>query len=92
MKEFLKALSGRAEFLIVVLGAFGLFLLSNLILLFDPSALASVPPITNEQLQQTVYYEIVALTVLGAFLHAGNGRWSDWASASICVTPSSAWS
>ncbi len=70
MKEFLKALSGRAEFLIVVLGAFGLFLLSNLILLFDPSAMASVPPITNDQLQQTVYYEIVALTVLGAFLRA----------------------
>lgn len=70
MKEFLKALSGRAEFLIVVLGAFGLFLLSNLILLFDPSALASMPPITNEQLLQTVYYEIVALSVLGAFLHA----------------------
>ncbi len=70
MKEFLKALSGRAEFLIVVLGAFGLFLLSNLVLLLDPSAISAVPPITNDQLQQTVYYEIVALSVLGAFLRA----------------------
>ncbi len=86
MKEFLKALSGRTEFLIVVLGAFGLFLLSNLILLFDPAALAAMPPITNEQLLQTIYYEIVALAVLGAFLRARNGRSSGSGSARICAT------
>jgi len=70
MKEFLRALSGRAEFLIVVLGAFGLFLLSNLVLLFDPSALSSVPPITNDELRGTIYYELVTLALLGGFLNA----------------------
>ena len=74
MKEFLRTLSGRAEFLIVVFGAFGLLLLSNLILLLDPAALAALPPITNEQLQQNIYYEIMALVVLGAFLRAR--KWS----------------
>jgi len=70
MKEFLRALSGRAEFLIVVSGAFGLFLLSNLVLLFDPSGLSSLPPITNDELRGTIYYELVALALLGGFLNA----------------------
>jgi uncharacterized protein len=68
MKEYLRALSGRAEFLIVVLGAFGLFLLSNLVVLLNPGVMADVPPIDNAQLNSLVVHELVVLGVLGAFL------------------------
>ena len=68
MKEYLRALSGRAEFLIVVLGAFGLFLLSNLVVLLNPDVVADVPPIDNAQLNSLVVHELVVLGVLGAFL------------------------
>jgi uncharacterized protein len=68
MKEYLRALSGRAEFLIVVLGAFGLFLLSNLVVLLNPEVMADVPPIDNAQLNSLVAHELVVLFVLGAFL------------------------
>ena len=72
MKEFLKALSGRTEFLVVVLGAFGVFLLSNLVLLIDPVALSAEAPITNEGLQGLIVYELVVMAILGAFLRARN--------------------
>jgi membrane protease YdiL (CAAX protease family) len=72
MKEFLKALSSRTEFLVVVLGAFGLFLLSNVVILLDPAALAASGAITNEGLQSLIVYELVVLGVLGAFLRARN--------------------
>jgi membrane protease YdiL (CAAX protease family) len=68
MKEYLRALSGRAEFLIVVMGAFGLFLLSNLVVLLNPDVVAEVPPIDNAQLNSLVAHELVVLLVLGAFL------------------------
>jgi membrane protease YdiL (CAAX protease family) len=66
MKEFLKALSGRAEFLIVVFGAFGLFVLSNIVLMFNP--IGEVPPIDNAQLNSLIVYELIVLAVLGTFL------------------------
>src|SRR5688572_21717970 len=68
MKEYLRALSGRAEFLIVILGAFGLFLLSNLVVLLNPEVVADVPPIDNAQLNSLVVHELVVLDVLGVFL------------------------
>src|SRR5690242_9907030 len=68
MKDYLRALSGRAEFLIVVLGAFGLFFLSNLVVLLNPDVVAEVPPIDNAQLNSLVVHELIVLFVLGAFL------------------------
>jgi membrane protease YdiL (CAAX protease family) len=70
MKDYLRALSGRAEFLIVVVGAFGLFVLSNLVVLLNPELVANAPPIDNAQLNSLVAHEIVVLLVLGAFLRA----------------------
>jgi len=70
MKEFVQKLSPRAEFLIVVVGAFGLFVYSSLVVLLEPSAREAIPPITNDDLWQTVYYEVFALALLGGFLRA----------------------
>jgi uncharacterized protein len=70
MKEYLRALSGRAEFLIVVMGAFGLFFLSNLVVLVNPEALAKAPPIDNAQLNSVIAHEVVVLVLLGLFLRA----------------------
>lgn len=70
MKDFVRALSGRAEFLVVVIGAFGLFLLSNVILLFDPSAMPQDAGITNESLRSLAVYELLVMAMLGAFLNA----------------------
>jgi len=74
MKEFLRNLSARAEFLIVVVGAFGLLVLTSLVVLIDPSAMPAMPPITNDDLWQSVYYEVFALAVLGSFL--GARKWT----------------
>jgi membrane protease YdiL (CAAX protease family) len=81
MKEYLRALSGRAEFLIVVLGAFGLFLLSNLVVLLNPDVVAKVPPIDNAQLNSLVAHELVVLVVLGAFL-----RMRGWTAEKLGVS------
>jgi uncharacterized protein len=70
MKDYLKALSPRAEFLIVVLGAFGLFFLSNLVILLNPEAVAEVPPIDNARLNGLIAHEVVVLLALGLFLRA----------------------
>jgi membrane protease YdiL (CAAX protease family) len=70
MKQFLKALSGRAEFLIVVLGSIGLSLLSNLQVLLDPEIAAKAPGIGNDLLYANVFYELFVLVWLGAFMRA----------------------
>jgi uncharacterized protein len=70
MKEFLRALSARAEFMVIVLGAFGLSLLSNIVLLFNPAALGETAPIDNAQLNTLIVYELIVLAMLGAFLKA----------------------
>jgi uncharacterized protein len=70
MKEFLRALSARAEFVIVIVTAFGLSVLANLIYLFDPAAFAGVSAITDESLKSLVVEELVLLALLGSFLKA----------------------
>lgn len=68
MKQFVQALSGRAEFLIVVLGSLGLFLLTNLQVVLDPGIADKVPPFTNETLISNLVYEIFVLSWLGVFM------------------------
>lgn len=68
MKQFVQALSGRAEFLIVVLGSIGLSLLSNLQVLLDPAIADNAPPFSNELLFANVFYDIFVLAWLGAFM------------------------
>ena len=70
MKQFVQALSGRAEFLIVVLGSLGLTLLSNLQLVLDPGIADQLPPFTNETLIANLVYEIFVLVWLSAFMKA----------------------
>jgi membrane protease YdiL (CAAX protease family) len=68
MKQFVQALSGRAEFLIVVLGSLGLTLLSNLQLVLDPALADQLPPFNNEILISNLVYELFVLLWLSAFL------------------------
>ena len=71
MVALLRKLSPRAEFLLVVLFAFGSAIFGNVLLvLFAASGvpLGGEPAITDESLRYTVVYEIVVLAVLGAFL------------------------
>ena len=68
MKQFVQALSGRAEFLIVVLGSLGLLLLTNLQVLLDPGLAAQAPPFTNEALISNLIYEVFVLAWLGLFM------------------------
>ena len=68
MKQFVQALSGRAEFLIVVLGSIGVSLLSNFAVLLSPEIANDVQPFNNESLVGTLIYEIFVLAWLGAFM------------------------
>jgi membrane protease YdiL (CAAX protease family) len=68
--QFVQALSGRAEFLIVVLGSLGLTLLSNLQLVLDPAIADQLPPFNNEILVSNLVYEIFVLLWLSAFMKA----------------------
>jgi uncharacterized protein len=68
MKQFVQALSGRAEFLIVVLGSLGLLLLTNLQVVLDPGLAAQAPPFTNEALISNLIYEVFVLAWLGVFM------------------------
>jgi membrane protease YdiL (CAAX protease family) len=70
MKQFVKALSGRAEFLIVVLGSIGLSLLSNLQVVLDPDIADKAPGFSNDLLFANVYYELFVLVWLGTFMKA----------------------
>ena len=70
MKQFVQALSGRAEFLIVVLGSLGLSLLSNLQVVLDPGIVDKLPPFTNDTLISNLMYELFVLAWLGIFMRA----------------------
>jgi uncharacterized protein len=70
MKQFVQALSGRAEFLIVVLGSLGLTLLSNLQLVLDPAIVDQLPPVNNEILISNLVYKLFVLLWLSAFMKA----------------------
>jgi uncharacterized protein len=68
MKQFVQALSGRAEFLIVVLGSLGLTLLSNLQLVLDPALVDQLPAFNNEILVSNLIYELFVLLWLSVFM------------------------
>ncbi len=70
MKQFVQALSGRAEFLIVVFGSLGLLLLTNLQVILDPALADKAPPFTNEALISNLVYELFVLMWLGVFMKA----------------------
>lgn len=70
MKQFVQALSGRAEFLIVVLGSLGLTLLSNLQLVLDPGIADQLPAFNNEILVSNLVYELFVLLWLSIFMKA----------------------
>jgi membrane protease YdiL (CAAX protease family) len=85
MKEYLRALSGRTEFAIVIFGAFGLFLPGNVAALFggDTASPAHHSAITTAYLQFLIVYELIALACLGGFLTT-----RGWTLGRIGVTPS----
>lgn len=65
MGSYIKAISPRSEFTIVVLVAFGYFMLSSILAAFirDPS-----PHISQVHLQTVLIYELVMIAVLWKFL------------------------
>jgi hypothetical protein len=66
MHYFIQNLSGRAEYAIVLLSAFGYFILSSILLLLHPT---SIPPISQHDLEHLLIYESVILVLLCTFLH-----------------------
>jgi membrane protease YdiL (CAAX protease family) len=66
MRQFLQKLPLPVEFLLVVLGAFGLLILVSLLQMFRPIAPADV---SDEGLKSLVRYEVLVLAVLLTFLH-----------------------
>jgi membrane protease YdiL (CAAX protease family) len=71
MWKYVRQLSGRAEFIIVVVGAFGLVLPSSVWHLFvPPSVSGERAQITTAGLQQLIVYEVLVCAVLGSFLRA----------------------
>jgi membrane protease YdiL (CAAX protease family) len=66
------ALSAKAEFTIVTLGAFGYFSIISVCLAFNPSAL---PPISQHSLHGLLVFESVVLLLLVLFLHLRGWTW-----------------
>lgn len=80
MKHYIRALSPRLEFGIVVVGAFGLFVAGSVLAFFDPSGPV---PISNGQLQSVIIYELAVAAILLTFL-----RIREWTLQSFGVDPS----
>jgi uncharacterized protein len=80
VKHYIRALSPRVEFGIVVGGAFGFFVAGSVLAFFDPSGPV---PISNGQLQSVIVYELVAAAILLTFLRVRN-----WTLQSLGVSPS----
>jgi membrane protease YdiL (CAAX protease family) len=66
MRQYLKSLSSRSEFAIVVLGAFGPFIVSSLLIAAHPGG---SPPISNAHLLSLLIHEPIILIALCCFLH-----------------------
>src|SRR5262245_18251671 len=65
VKQYIRAMSPRAEFTVVILVAFGYFMLGSVLSVFAPSA---EPPISEAGLRFLVAYEVVVFVALGTFL------------------------
>ena len=76
MKDSIRAWSGRTEFLVVIIGAFGIFIPSNLLALLTPATAlpTTAGSVTSGSLNGLVCYELVVLAVLGTFL--GTRGWT----------------
>lgn len=74
MRQIIESLSPRAEFATVMLGAFGMFVMSSITAAFDggPSA-----PLTDDSLLDLVVYEAALLAMLGIFLSVRGWRPAD---------------
>jgi uncharacterized protein len=85
MKDSIRALSGRTEFLVVIIGAFGIFIPSNLLALLTPATALprSGGSVTSSSLTGLICYELVVLAVLGAFL-----RTRGWTLQKVGFAPS----
>ncbi len=80
MRQFIQKLSTGSEFAVVVLGAFGTALFATFIqLLFHNQ----VPHLSSGEVWQIVIYEVIACTLLVAFLGARN-----WSSDDLGLRPS----
>lgn len=65
MEQFVRSITARTEFFIVIGGAFGYLLLGNILSLFLPKGNA---PISESQLQSLLVYESLLFIALGGFL------------------------
>ncbi len=65
MREYVRALSSKAEFLIVILVSFGYFILSSLLSVLDPGSFAHI---TEGHLRFLLIYESIVIVVLWKFL------------------------
>jgi len=79
VKQYIRALSPRLEFAIVIVCAFGLFIAGSILEAFDASARA---PISNEDLWSIVVYELFVAVLLLSFL-----RIRQWTLQSFGVAP-----
>jgi membrane protease YdiL (CAAX protease family) len=70
IRDRVRALSARTEFAIVVVGAFGYFVLRSLHSALYPAA---TPPISQSRLDNLLVYESITLVLLCIFLH-----WRGW--------------
>src|SRR5262252_8556050 len=66
MREFIRSLSPTAEFVVVIGGAFGLFILGSIAQALTRPTLVGVP---DGQVSDLLILELVLLAVLGAFLY-----------------------
>jgi uncharacterized protein len=67
MRQLILRISQQWEIAIVLLGAFGLFILDNALFLAHPSV---SPPISQQHLEFLLLFEPIALALLGSFLYA----------------------
>lgn len=77
MLELVRKLSVRAEFILVVLAAFGYTILGNVLLVLltaGGTALADEPTITDASLRSLLSFELVVLTLVGALLYLRGWR------------------
>jgi uncharacterized protein len=68
---YIRELSPKAEFSIVIFVAFGYFIFNSLVLLITSS---SSVPISEDHLRFLIIYELITLAVLGAFLFVRGWR------------------
>src|SRR5689334_16194399 len=85
MKDSIRAWSGRTEFLVVIIGAFGIFLPSNLLALLTPATALprTAGSVTSSSLTGLICYELAVLAVLGTFL-----RVRGWTLQKVGFVPS----